>query len=463
MDLTLSEKRKILATLDEEVKRSIAMTNLPEEYKSAINIKTMKKSEEALIILDLDRNLEDYKGLDDLIIIEPAKFDEEKRKNLLQLCDICPNLKVENVLYNDEESSVKFDSTATEYKEAEEWISEIIDNINSEYTKAQKMAIIDNAIGKKISYAPDFGTEIWNTNDSRALWKAISKGYGVCNGIAKIEQYMLRRVGIESEIVSGKSHAFLKVKDMELQFANGETKTGNTILDPTWNLTGHRFGGIPGNFCISYEEARANDVDGKGIDHHSHDNDEDLQDATLSLDDESLRKLYTSVGLADKDGKFPITDFMQKSKALDEEYANNPEENLKNQFSLLAKRCPEFATCQNSTMTALKDIIFDNDNLKCFDRCVINRVYNKQDEEKRPVVFVYVESEEVGKKFYFADKTEGQFIELPEEEFTKQFECYEKDKENHKGLRLWETLDTEENIDLSKSSGNVVAQEGEER
>ena len=47
-----------------------------------------------------------------------------------------------------------------------------------------------------------------------------------------------------------------KIKDIELPLANGESVKGNTIIDPTWNLTSHRFGGKPNNFCISYEEAR---------------------------------------------------------------------------------------------------------------------------------------------------------------------------------------------------------------
>lgn len=31
------------------------------------------------------------------------------------------------------------------------------------------MAVIDNAIGKKISYSPDFDTEVFNSADCRAL------------------------------------------------------------------------------------------------------------------------------------------------------------------------------------------------------------------------------------------------------------------------------------------------------
>ncbi len=425
MNLTLIEKREILATLKTDVKQSIDTTNFPEEYKSALSIQTSEYGR--TVILDLERNLEDYRGLDNLMSINPEEFTKEQRGKFIKLCDICPNLQVVSKLNN----IVEYTSTAKEYKQAEEWINSIIDNINPEYSKAQKMAVIDNAIGKKISYSPDFDTEAFDSAGCRALWKVVSSGYGVCNGIAKVEQYMLNRVGIESEIIGSGTHAFLKIKDIELPLANGEIVKGNTILDPTWNLTRHRFGGKPDNFCINYERARKNDIDKEGKDHNCHKNDEKLQDATLNLDEQSLRKLFTSVGLADKEGQFLIKDFIEKSKQIDEIYANQPEQNINKQFLLLKQTCPEFATCQNSSMSIISDVLLNNENLR-FNKCVVNRVYNRKDKEKRPIMFVYIDSNELGKKFFFANKDEGQFVELEQEKFTEQFECYEKDLKKNK-------------------------------
>lgn len=425
MNLTLNEKREILAVLNTEVKQNLDTTNFPEEYKSAINIQTTEYG--GRVILDLERNLEDYRGLDNLMRIDPEEFTEEQRTKFIKLCDICPNMTVFSKL----NGTVTFDSNAIEYKEAEEWITSIIDSLNPKYSKAQKMAVIDNAIGKKVSYSPDFDTEVFDISNCRALWKIISSGYGVCNGIAKVEQYMLSKVGIESEIISSGTHAFLKIKDIELPLANGDIAKGNTILDPTWNLTRHRFGGKPDNFCISYEQARKNDIDIQGKDHNCHKNDEQLQDATLNLDEQSLRRLFTSVSLADRAGQFPIKDLLEKSKLLDEFYENQPDQNISKQFLLLKQACPEFATCQNSSMSILSDVLLSNENLR-FNKCVVNRVYNRTDKEKRPILFVYIDSNELGKKFYFANKDEGQFVGLSQEEFTKQFECYEEDLKKHK-------------------------------
>lgn len=456
INLTLSEKREILAMLKSDVKQGIDTTNFSKEYISALSMQTTEYSER--IILDLERNLEDYRGLDNLIRTNPEGFTEEQRTKLMKLCDICPKLQVVSILNN----SIEFVSTASEYKEAEKWITSIIDKLNPEYSKAQKMAVIDNEIGKKISYSPDYDTEVFDNTNCRALWKIISSGYGVCNGIAKVEQYILNRIGIESETISSGTHVFLKIKDIELQLADGKITKGNTILDPTWNLTRHRFGGRPDNFCISYEQARKNDIDIEGKDHNCHKNDEQLQDATLNLDEQSLRELFKSVGLTDKDGQFPIKDLFEKSKQIDEFYSNQPAKNISEQFLLLKEVCPEFATCQNSSMSILSDILLSNENLR-FNKCVVNRVYDRTDKEKRPIMFVYIDSNELGQKFYFANKG-GDFLELPQEEFVKKFECYEEDLKRANGIRPWETKEQgKEDVNLSKSSGKIVAEEGKEK
>lgn len=200
--LTLNEKREILATLDPELKESIDTSDLPEEYKIAISVNTNERN--GRVILDYERDLEDYEGLDNLIRVNPEKFTEEQRSKFMRLCDICPDAEVVSTLYETFECASK----ASEYKKAEEWIESVLENIPEEYSKAQKLAVIDHAIGSKISYSPEYGTEVSDMEGSRALWKIISSGYGVCNGIAKVESYILSRVGIESEVICGKNHAF---------------------------------------------------------------------------------------------------------------------------------------------------------------------------------------------------------------------------------------------------------------
>ncbi len=212
-----------------------------------------------------------------------------------------------------------------------------------------------------------------------------------------------------------------------------------------------------GNFCINYEQARKHDIDITGKDHECHKNDEKLKDATLCLDEQSLRQLFASVGLADRDGIFPINALIEESENLHHLYKNDASKNIEGQLSLLSKFCPEFATCQNSSMTILSDILLNSENLK-FDKCVTKRVYNKDDSKKRPVLFVFASSDELGTKFYFASKEEGRFVELTQEEFTKKFECYEQDLKRSDNIRPWETKkQLKEEINLSRSSGKIAS------
>ena len=440
MDLTLNEKLEILAVLKPEVKQEIDTSNFPEKYKVALSMKTSQYIEDILerpidytdsanIILDLERNPEDYKNLDNLITSMPEGFSDEQRKKFIEICKVCPDLTVKNSYTV---------ATGKEYVVAENWITSVISKIDPQYTDLQKIAVIDNAIGKKISFSPDERTEVFNTSNCRNIWRIITSGYGVCNGISTTEKYIFDRIGIESEIVHSKAHAFLKIKNIEMPLENGETVKGNTLLDSTWNLGRNKFGGMPNCFCLSYEDMRKRDIDSKGNDHKSHENDKDLQDATLSLSEQNLRSLFTSIGVADKNGKFPIGDFVEKSKLVDKIYAKQQDENISKQLLLFSKLYPNFAKCQQETMEMLTLISFNNENMD-FNKCVINRVYNKSDKEKKPVVYAYIESNDSEKNFYYADAKGKKFIELHPKEFTEQFECYEADLERANGVRPWES------------------------
>lgn len=436
-DFSIDAKRKIFATLGNEVKEKLNKDDYPQEFQGALNVKSDGKH----VVVELDGNPQDYAGLDELMSIKPENFTKEQKDKVKQFCSVCPNMYIDNDLGN----GAIISSKGKEFIEGENWIESVLSTIKPEFSKAQKIAIIDNAIGKRVSYSPDFDTEVFKKWDNRALWKIISRGYGVCNGISRLEQYMLEQVGIKSKMVSGKNHAFLKLENMEFELANGEKVTGTTIVDPTWNLALQRYGCKPNHLFLSYEDIRKRDIAPDGKDTEAHKNDEELKDATFTLDQQNLRNLCASVGLTRQDGQFPVLDFIEKSKKIDEICANSPEKNIESQFKLLQKVCPEFAKCQNSTMQMLRTISFNNPNLK-FKKCVIDRVYEKDDESKTPVMFVYFESSKFGKKFYYADKEQGQFIEMQGKEFEKRFECYDRDLEKNHGRRLWEDDDKSQNV-----------------
>ncbi len=84
------DKRASMVVLKDEVKSEIAVQNMPEELKSAMQI----KMEYDKVVLDTGKRPEDYIGLDELISVEPMNFKEEERKYLLRLCEICPNMRI---------------------------------------------------------------------------------------------------------------------------------------------------------------------------------------------------------------------------------------------------------------------------------------------------------------------------------------------------------------------------------
>lgn len=186
------DKRASMVVLRNEVKSKVDVQNMPEELKTAIQMKSKLEK----VIIDFNKNLEEYRGLDNLISAEPTKLSEEDRRKLIKLCEICPKMKIWDEL------KMKA-STPNEYIQGEKYIEELLKGINPEWSDIQKVAYIDNWIGKKISYDPMFGTEIEDTAGDRALWKILSNGYGVCNGIAQVENYILGRIGIEGEQVTG--------------------------------------------------------------------------------------------------------------------------------------------------------------------------------------------------------------------------------------------------------------------
>lgn len=447
-DLKLEEKRQIMVTLDEEVKAEIDKSKLLPEYVSALEIKISNWKE---ILVDFDGDLEKYRGLDQLIFVDGTKVPKDK---LLQLYEICPKLHIKD--------SIGLEYTSIEeYKSAENWIESVLGEINPEWTEIQKVAFIDNAIGRKISYSPDFDTEVFDASGARNLWKIINSGYGVCNGISSVEEYILNRLGIESERVSSKKHNFIRLKNIELPTHDGETVRGDTIIDPTWNLAAHRYKGLPLNFCKSYEEMRKQDINSNGVDMKSHKNDE-LADITLSLDEKNLRKIFSSIGIADREGNFPIKDLISESDRIYDENGSG-KRTVEKQLALIEEYCPEFATCQNSTMGVLQGNILGNDKLK-FNKCVVKRVYDRKDENKRPVLYVYIDLPEEGTVFYVADKEEGKFVEYAQIDFELKFECYEEDIEKDQGHRPWEKGVIEVRKDPTKAQEErMIADEGDGR
>ena len=114
------------------------------------------------------------------------------------------------------------------------------------------------------------------------------------------------------------------------------------------------------------------------------------------------------------------------------------DEKIKRKLAIFEEYCPEFAACQEETITILGGVVSAQREAMEFNECIIDRVYMRDDKEKKPVMYMYMNFSDIGEKFYFVDGQEGCFGELSREEFESKFECYDRDLEKSGGDRPWE-------------------------
>ncbi len=438
------DKKIMLASLKQEVRDEFKDEIKEGEFKDVLDLEYDELNK---IVLNKDVSPEKYKDLDELISVKnPTELNKEDREYLKQVCKHCGDIRMTTLMMGI--------SSGKEYLNGEKWIDSVMENIDENWGDLEKIAYIDNTLGKTLSYSSDFDTEISDRQDARALWKILDSKEGVCNGFALVEQYMLKRLGIESEMISGQNHSFLKLSNIEMTDDYGNMQKGNTILDPTWNLAAHKFGARPDNFLVNYDTIRKADIAPSGKDSLCHKNEDKLMDATLQITNKQLREVYSNIGIVDKDGMFPIKNFIDKSKEIDS--LNLPdEESIKKQLELVSTMYPDFNQGINSTMSVLSGISFNQDNLK-FNKCSINRVYEKNDKDKKAKMYVYVNLKEGKEVFYCVDDKENKFTDLDRETFENRFSVYDKDLEKYSGIKPWDTVDIET---LKEHSSGTIEKE----
>ena len=455
IETTEKEKRYILASLSPKnkniIKKEFEEKNeeLPVNYKEAFE---MKVSRFGKIFVDFESDIKKYRGWDDMIYVDATDLSDDERKKFKQLCEMCPNMKVYDGI--DGIVTESFYSSVQEYLIGEEWIESVLKKINLKAKDIQKVVEIDYLIGQKMSYAPEEQTECEDEEATRALWKSIVSGYGVCVAMAKIENYMFRRIGLKSKVVESSNHAFVKLEDIEIPIEEEQkviVKRGNTIVDLTWNLSDYAIGALPNMLGKSYQEIRREDIV-KGKDTMSHKNDQELADATLSLELSILRSIYESSKVVDLEkmnkGKKLFLDSIEIWKLKE-----SPEIKTKKILQLVQNFESEISRHQQEISRGLTIFLHGID----FRRSVVDRVYDKSDKEKKPVLYVYMDFPQEGKKFFYLDGGKNLFIEMSQKEFEEKFESYEYDIENNNGLRMWESpndVEEQKNLEGSKKGEN---------
>ncbi len=441
LELAEEQIKEVLVKLDKDLKAILRKDERYKEYWDILDIEVERTN----IVIDYN-DINKYKYLDNLILVNPLELTEYEKEKLKKLIEICPNIQISD--------NLRYYSTAQEYINGEKWIDEILSKIDSKWDDLEKIAYIDNKIGKKISYSPLYGTEVTNECNIRALWKIIDTGYGVCNGIAQIEKYILNKIGIEADLVDAEKHTFLKLRNIKIEEDSKETRIESIIIDPTWNLTAHQFDAMPSNFCRSYESIRKNDISKEGIDTECHKNDEKLSDCKIELSETKMREVFYNIGLLNEDKEFRIGELLKKSDKIDG-FSGSIEEKIESKLKLIEEFNPKFTKHQNSTISIVSSLMSKNNKME-FEKIAINRVYKKEDPEKEPYMYIYVKENKDNELFYYADKEKNTFVKVNKNEFEKVFDCYNFDKKKTKGVRPWEEVkevNKEENLRVS--SGKI--------
>ena len=443
------KKRQCFVYINEDVLSSLDRAKIADEYKQVLDLDyDCDVLWGQQLIFNVNRDVEVYRGLDKFLQINPKNFSKKERERLFELANVCPQIEIASDMYGGQ--------SIESYIKAEKWIDSIIDTIDSNMSDVQKIYIIDEAIGKKISYSPIFGKENENRVEVRKLWNIINSGYGVCNGISEIESYMLNKIGIDNEMVSTEGHSFLKIKNLHVDGKN----VGNSILDPTWNLSENRVGDRPEWFLVSNEMAQIFDSNGY------HKNDEKLQDANYHLDKNTTEKELKGIGRVDKDGKFP---FEKKLEALDEFYEKNDDPNqlILACLKTVQDNVPDFINCQDTTKYLLSctlNRLVDKASakLKVREGTQVAKVYRKMDFEKNPVVLVQIVKEDGENFLAYGDEESNGFVVTNEEWISKNFSSYDVDKEKNNGREIWDLTEyLEDKSDYSEKENEEDKEKGD--
>lgn len=306
-------------------------------------------------------------------------------------------------------------STKDEYFKAEEIISSIIGEIDSNWSIKQKLAYTHYKMGEIISYLPDcaFRGRFANakeSKDSRNIWRALVNGESVCDGIVDIQRNILSRLGIETTALHSKSHDYLLTK----------TEEGNIITDPTWDLSNSCFGARPNYFGRTYEELRKDDEPLSNA-HKLETPPEDV----ISISEQELREIYHSIGLTNEDRTFPLPILGEVEKINEQGYKTS-DEKYAALFEMFSQKFPEKSRHLSESRSILKSAFV---NLGLDGKEIISEfVYSLDDEEfSNPLLVFHNNSEKSKRVVKILGKKDGSFTTMDLEEFDKKYRLHRLD------------------------------------
>lgn len=185
-----------------------------------------------------------------------------------------------------------------EFFAGESIIDSIISQIDESWSVKQKVAFVHYKMGELVAYYPERALnekmpfqKRYDLSNIRNIWKILSTGKGVCNGVTILQRTILARLGITTKELSSGTHSY-----MLTELEDGS----NLITDATLDLANTLFECKPKFFGISYEDLI--EIDGK--DSRRHHLKEPPQNVTV-VDNAELSIIYKSIGITREDGTFP--------------------------------------------------------------------------------------------------------------------------------------------------------------
>ena len=332
--------------------------------------------------------------------------------------------------------SMIYGMSGKEFLQGEEIIESIIKEMDDKWTKKQKVSYVHYKMGELISYYPDFvfdGKEFNTALNKRSMWKSLTKGLNVCNGITSIEKNILKRIGVDSRVLSSGTHAFLL----------SEVEGGNLISDATWDLSSSLYQGKPQYFGLTYKELREKE---KGIS-ESH-RLENPPENVVKIDDKELRDIYKSIGITDENGNFKMPIYHEIQKINSRTWENN-QEKLNAFLKMFTEKFPKEATHLSETREILEYSMITLG----IDKNLVNTrfVYNKDDKNnQKKILALHIGEKELENTMHILNLETMNFDKIELREFDKQYRTHTLDTTTPFWKKYIKENELEEDVDKDR-------------
>ncbi len=317
-------------------------------------------------------------------------------------------------------SDTIFNCTKEEFFKGENIIESVISEMDPNWNTKQKLAFVHYKMGKLVTYHADYNSYKVppmpeSIPASRNIWKALSDGISVCNGVTEIERTMLSRVGVKTQELKSGTHVFLLT----------ETDEGNIMSDATWDLAYTKFGCRPQYLGLSYEKFR--EKDGGLTNAHKLDS---VPENVITLSNDEVTDIYDSLGFLNSEKKFD-TPIMKILSEIKEKYPDL-NKRVSEAFTSFGEHFPNEMSSL-SEIQHMMSYVAQWTGMN-YDKLKSNYIYRSEDSEfKKPGLVFRIDGKDNNTFFKILDSGTSAFRDITEEELCDQYRLHI----NSKAVPFW--------------------------